>query len=467
MTKSKVIFFLTKESFIRNYISANTLDILRENVDCHFLIDEKFKNHPQIIKLGKKTFFKPINYKYYDLIFEYSIWYYRQNSKSFKSRLKRTRGLSFVFLEQQSFLMKTIRIGSRILRFLKYRLQYILFANPITYPLTFWLLNSLSNKNRLLEKEIIKIDPDLVIYPTQAHESIGIDIVKICKKNHIKSIFIIDNWDNVSSKSILWEKPDRLLVWGEQTKEHAMKFQHFEADKVTPLGTSRFDQYFRLRNNNIPSHFPFKYILYFGYSLVFDESKIVKLIDEIITNNKKIFGDIKLIYRPHPSRQSRDSIRGLKLNNTIVDPQLDEWYFNLNKSKKSIQPSLEYYPSLLKNAELVVASLSSMIIESLIFKRKTLVIATKEANNPNSPHDILNNYHHFDQLSKTEGVEIIKEIKDFESILISSWKEKELIDLDILEEDCNYFCYNDEKDYSQRLYQICEAEIQEKLRVYV
>ena len=461
MAKAKAIFFLSTESFIRNYISANTLDVLRKNMDCHFLIDEKFSEHPQLDKLEKKIYYTSVNYKSYDLIFDYSIWYHRKNSKSFRTRIKRTRGLDFHFFEQQNWARKTVRIGFRLLRFLKYRLQYFLFANPITYPLTFGLLNSLANKNKSLEKEIIQIGPDLVIYPSNAYEAIGIDIVKICKRQAIKSIFIIDNWDNVSSKSILWEKPDRLLVWGEQTKKHAVKFQHFASEKVTQIGTSRFDQYFKLRETEIPSHFNFNYILFVGYSLHFDEAKLVQKIDQIITNNKDIFGDIKLIYRPHPHRQSKDSIEGMSLQNTFVDPQLKEWYFDKEASKSNtIQPALDYYPSLLSNAEMVIASLTSMIIESLIFKKRTLVIGYKEKNNPSNPYQLLHNYHHFDELFFTEGIDICVDFDEFEENLISSWKNKDKINYNQLDKDCRHLCHNNNEDYATRLYNTCKAEIE-------
>lgn len=462
--KTKVIFLLTTESFIRNYISSNALEKIINHFDCHFLIDEKFKNHPQLKSLDKKSFFLHRNKNFYDLIFDFFMWRFRNKSKSFRHRVNRTRGFYIHFYQEQSGLIKIVRLIFRFLRFLKYRMQYNLFANPFTFPLTFRILNAISKQDEKLKEELNQINPELVIYPSNAYESIGIDIVNICRDLKIKTLFIIDNWDNVSSKSILWAKPDRLLVWGEQTKKQAIKIQQFDPKKVTVIGASRFDQYFKLReSNNIPSHFKFNYILFVGFSLPFNEAKLVQKIDETITNHPEIFGKTKLIYRPHPHRQGKDTIKGMTLHNTIVDPQLEQWYFKLTKKHEKMNaPALDYYPALLMNAELVIASLTSMIIESLIFKKRTLVIGYEEENNPSSPYRVLHDYHHFDELFNTEGVDICLDFNKFQENLIASWSKRNIINVENLENDCNYFCFNSEKDYPTRLYEVCNQEIENK-----
>ena len=59
-----------------------------------------------------------------------------------------------------------------------------------------------------------------------------------------------------------------------------------------------------------------------------------------------------------------------KLKKTIIDKQLYTNYFKLD-FKTSFQPNLKYYPALLSNAEFVLGGLTSMMIESLIFKKNT------------------------------------------------------------------------------------------------
>ena len=86
--------------------------------------------------------------------------------------------------------------------------------------------------NKSVTKYLKKLKPDLVIYPTNAFEPLVSEIPIICKKLDIKSYFLIDNWDNLSSKSILINHPDYISVWGKQTANHARKIQKYQKKSI-------------------------------------------------------------------------------------------------------------------------------------------------------------------------------------------------------------------------------------------
>ena len=85
--------------------------------------------------------------------------------------------------------------------------------------------------NKNISDYIAKIKPDLVVYPTNAFEPLVSEIPIICKNYKVKSYFLIDNWDNLSSKSILINQPDYISVWGKQTANHAKKIQGISSKK--------------------------------------------------------------------------------------------------------------------------------------------------------------------------------------------------------------------------------------------
>ena len=459
MEKEKIIFVIENDYHIRNYITSNVLDHLFKHYECFFFIDKKYKDNEHIDHLERKTFFTRSK-NYYSLIFDLLMWRNREKSKSFKRRMIRTKGMSFHFDKKEILIFKIMRLGARFLRFLYFRLTYLMLGNSLLFPFVYWILNFLSQINPDLVNFIERINPKLVLYPSNAYSEMGIDLVKVCRKKGIRSTFIIDNWDNISSKSILWEKPDKILVWGEQTRQQAIKIQGFNPEQVEAFGSSRFDQYYPLRNSDLKSHFDFPYILYVGYSMPFDEAGLVKEIDTIISENKSIFGETKLVYRPHPYRQGKDSVDLSELKNTIIDPQLEEWYLEKTFKKERIAaPNLNYYPSLLKNAEMVIASLTSMIVESLIFKKKTLVIAYEEGNNPSSPFKVFHGYHHFDVLPETEGIDICYDFKEFKNNFLESWKNKDSINLPLLEKNRNFLTFNDDISFDKRLLRVCQEEI--------
>ena len=64
-----------------------------------------------------------------------------------------------------------------------------------------------------------------------------------CSYLDIESIVIVDNWDNLSSKSVLLKYPDKLLVWSDQMADHAQRIQGMQSCDIKVIGSARFDHY--------------------------------------------------------------------------------------------------------------------------------------------------------------------------------------------------------------------------------
>ena len=62
----------------------------------------------------------------------------------------------------------------------------------------------------------------------------------LSKKYNYKTVFIINSWDNPSSKNILYNSPDYLLVSGNQTKKHAINFSGIRK-RVIKFGANQFE----------------------------------------------------------------------------------------------------------------------------------------------------------------------------------------------------------------------------------
>ena len=460
--KKQILFVVESNNYLRNFVTSNILNELSKDYDLHFSINKSTSQFAKekINNLSKTTtYYSDSKWNFYNIIFDLTMWRKRKKSKTFQYRLNRTRGLNLQFLIKESFFFKTLRFNYRFARFLYHRIKYFLFANALTYPLVLFILDNISKPDKELLSAVSSIKPDLILYPSSAFEATGIDLIKISKRKNIPSIFIIDNWDNLSSKSILWRKPNRVLVWGEQSKNHAISIQGFKPNNVDVIGSARFDHYFEKRNANVASNFNFKYILFVGTSLPFDESKVIYELDKIITANQKIFGKTKLVYRPHPWRQGKDKLIEDKLNNTIIDPQVRPNYLDSIFSN-TFQPKLDYYASLIKNAEFVMGGLTSMIIESLIFKKKYLAIAYKEKRNLTSPDLVFKSYTHFQELENYRSVELIQDYEKLEQHLINFWHTRNVKDIINHENERSYLCYGDDiKNYGDRLKNICQTEM--------
>jgi len=213
--------------------------------------------------------------------------------------------------------------------------------------------------NKKLFNIISKLNPDLIIIPMTEPCLEYYDAMRLAK-NKIPTLGLIDNWDNVSSRGSFGINTDYLGVWGKQTKEHAIKYQNFISKNVFPMGTSRFDNYFSVRDKKIKSNFKFKYFLFLESFYNPNNILELKIIDNLISNNE-IFKKFKIIYRPHPWQKKHRSILEEKnFNNLIIDPQIKKNYKKRNFAA-SFQPKLDYYPSLISNAELIIGGPTTMV----------------------------------------------------------------------------------------------------------
>ena len=174
----------------------------------------------------------------------------------------------------------------------------------------------ISTREDIIE-ECIKINPDLVIFPMQDSHILSFDLIRLSKKS--KSLALIDNWDNLSSRGTYSIKPDYISVWGKQTKKHAIKYHNYNSQKIFLAGTPRFEEYFKLRNKKIKSTFPFRYILFLESFGNYNNTEFLDELDNIIKRNK-IWKDLKIIYRPHPWQKKNNfsALMKTNLNNKLV-----------------------------------------------------------------------------------------------------------------------------------------------------
>ena len=83
--------------------------------------------------------------------------------------------------------------------------------------------------------------PDYVIHPTVLDGIYCNDLTVFSKKYKFKTIYIINSWDNTSSKNILVNLPDLLVVWGNQSKKEAINYMGMENHRIKIFGVNQFE----------------------------------------------------------------------------------------------------------------------------------------------------------------------------------------------------------------------------------
>lgn len=447
--KPLVLFVVNSPLYVRNYLTSDALADLARACQVKMLVRSDvvvsdviarecatYENDPIVQAAKLKT---------YDIM----MFKFASRSTSFSYRIDR----QFPAFAHEWRQAKSIRnhLGA-VKRSLVNKAKRIQFSWKASSLYASTLRNDLESLpvNADLEQKIVDISPDIVIFPSGAHDSDSIDIAVICRKNGIRSLHLIDNWDNLSSKSIMWEKPDFLGVWGEQSREHAVEIQGFVPDQAISIGTPRFNDYFVDRNRDIPSHFDFPYVLFVGTSLPFNEAAVLQILNREIVGNPELYGDLHILYRPHPWRQGKDSILGLELDRVHLDPQVAEAYSRA-RIDTGFQPSLDYYSSLLRNARFVVGGMTSMAMESQIFYKRFLGMVHDEPGILTSPAKVFKLYAHFRGLETVDTISFCDSLDRLPENFRKLYLDETPVDKSSCDEQRRYFLYDDERTYSRRL----------------
>lgn len=425
---------------IRNYISNHVLTNFPGHEVSYLVEEEIVKLLPlELNQIGKfKLNLKLVNENI--KFFDYLTWAFRKKSKSFRYRFKRM----YIFPEVKGGILKPLRLLKKYLKALKVILGG---TPPFIYFVNKYYRSNLGI-NFQLKENIENYKPDLIVFPSSAYDTIGNDILRIAQ-GKFKTLFIIDNWDNLTSKSIMWIKPDYLTVWSTQAKIHAQEVQDFKETQIHIIGTSRFDVY-DIQNADPIYNFP--YIVFSGCNLGFDEITALKTLESEIQKNPEIYKGIKIVYRPHPWRQKRDCFDDFipkDYKHVVLDKQLEEAYLSKTITT-NFQPDLNYYPRLLKNCLFTICPLSTMLLESLICKKDVLVIAYNDGIHPTSPDSVYANYKHFEGIEKLKGITFCSDMKKFSQSFRQSFIELKSHTLDRYD-DVQYLVYSDKRTYNQRL----------------
>jgi hypothetical protein len=91
---------------------------------------------------------------------------------------------------------------------------------------------------RDLAPDVVLVTPQVMANAVQA------DHVKSARALGIPSATCVASWDNLTTKGLLLEPPDRLIVWNEAQRREAADLHGFPPDRVVVTGAQAFDRWF-------------------------------------------------------------------------------------------------------------------------------------------------------------------------------------------------------------------------------
>ena len=357
--------------------------------------------------------------------------------------------------------LECIRPFLHPVRLLKFCLIIIIDSLKLTNILVS-LYNLFLFKNKELKSIIERVRPDLVLIPNGGLDPNAHEVLALQKKWNFKTILLVDNWDNLCSKSRFLIEPDYFGVWGNQAKQHAEKFHKIDESRIFLTGTPRFDVYQSYKSNKVELKEKYQEVLNFPYILFagcwpqFDEISVLELLNSLVDKYKKILPkNCKILYRPHPWGENYDKLDYLNsknLKNIAIDPQMskksrpDDW-----TRRTDFQPDLDYYPILLDNSEFVICPLSSVLIEASLMDKKVLALAHNDEKSFLNPAMMYENSDYFDRLSDLNSVKLLHNIENLDGI----FNQMILSNLPVDRKALSYYIVDDMQLYPDRIANVC------------
>ncbi|WP_373533185.1 hypothetical protein [Vampirovibrio sp.] len=478
----KKLVVITSDLYVRNYIQSNALHLIQDE-HCYFIASSQVSLKQELEALPNFLgFFEYGNdlHQKYMYLSNVLMLRHQNRSKTFKFRFRRRAWQVWDQLAEAEVLKsktyralprvlpKALRLGwARLNQIKKMKkndkktLKMWVLGRPVLAELFVWNFQRNIKPNPMLKEMLEAIRPDLVIFPSTAIDAAGNDLIRLQRPLNYKTLFLIDNWDNLSSKSVFMRLPDYIGVWGTQGKEHAINIHGFSPNQICEMGTPRFEPYYKtvetyLNTGERPSSpYAFPYILYVGCCIPFDEMTSLKMLDQaLIQYNQNRAEPVYLVYRPHPWRIKRacpDRFEQADFRYVQLDEQLKEQYYT-PQATGLFQPSLDYYPRLLMNALSVVGPLTTMLIEAAIFRKKILAFAYDDGVHMTSPSHALENYLHFEGITEIPHWYFAKELQQLQDTFLAFISnDQEQVDWEAQKGSLGYYLHHDDRAYAERL----------------
>lgn len=101
---------------------------------------------------------------------------------------------------------------------------------------------------REVEDVFRRIGPDvLLLTPLLYFRSHQVDHVRCARQLGVKSVLGVGSWDHLTTKGLIHEVPDRVVVWNEAQKQEAIDLHDIPAERVLVTGAQAYDHWFATR----------------------------------------------------------------------------------------------------------------------------------------------------------------------------------------------------------------------------
>lgn len=369
----KILVFVEHDIIIRHFLHSQVFDELVAQHDVVFVFPEEGHKRVSIdisaLKLGAPVRHLAVHVR----------------------RLKIWQGL---FLAD----MLRLRLGSHFAAMRRFHRRVIGWRAAIIYsmlalPGVFQIFRAWShhrikatpyqNMDALLDRE----RPDVLIHPSVLAGVFINDLVVAARSRDIPLVVIMNSWDNPSTKRAMTGQPDWLLVWGPQTRAHAIEFLKMPPERVICFGAAQLDLYRNppridreefFRRHSVDTNA--RILLYAGSSRGADEFSHLRMLDDAIDGDE--LGDTVVIYRPHPwggGGEGGNRILDHAWRNVRIEQTMYGYLERVKAGNPGITtPDYRDTHDLLSCVDALISPLSTILIEGALHGKPILCFLPDE-----------------------------------------------------------------------------------------
>ena len=312
---------------------------------------------------------------------------------------------------------------------------------------------------KLVKSEIdgVKIDfnpSDLNIVVSSFSDLSHEIIIENLVKTGTPFIQVMENWDNISSKVCPAKNAAGLVVWGEQTRQHAVEIHGFPYDKTYAFGSTRLNNgFFQSLSGYLGARKPGEggkiKLFYPGFGGSHENLDFFKnMLEEINTGIK----GYELTFRPHPIMQKEISNK-----NSLELPELLRC--DMPKTNQEIDPiwpilDNSIYDKLI-SADIVIGTPSTFLLEAMLLNKR-IILDFRKLESEHSPRELFKSRTHLREIAKSDKITKLYELKDLDSLIDEVLSQepnyKELL---------NYLIAGSESTYGTKLRNLAKSVVGE------
>ena len=297
------------------------------------------------------------------------------------------------------------------------RQDYVKFKRrswPVIHQLYTWYILRKAGRGADMARLIQEFRPHAILHPTVLEGLFIADLAMLTREMGLPLVALMNSWDNPSTKAQLVRPPDWLVVWGEQTRQHAVEFLGMKPEGVKIMGAAQFQAYRqppRLSREDYcalmgadPAN---KLILYAGSSKSINEMAHLQHLEDSVRQGA--LAGCHIVFRPHPWRapaSDEPDFWDIPWRHVSMDPMMRDFYIGPRSTPKVHLTSVEDTHVALSAIDLLISNMSTIMLEAVIHQKPVVCMISREDEAANDFLQVTLNSLYFQDL--LEKVDIVR-----------------------------------------------------------